>query len=255
MANKETTTPDVFGTLVSIDVNAHTEMKAQNGVNLTYLSWPWAWSEVKSRYPDATYCLHFFEGLPYIVDPSLGLLVMTTVTIGGQSHDMWLPVMDGANKAMRLEPYTYKVYDRQTKAWKDKTVAAATMFDINKTIMRCLVKNLAMFGLGLYIYAGEDLPTAPQEDEPAAAQQPVKARAKKAAAQAQPEPELPAKAKKELPKGEDLDRWIEAIALGRKTPNGRTAWQAFVEDFQPSDIYQAALQDKVTDYKINHNLK
>jgi hypothetical protein len=72
--------------------------------------------------------------------------------------------MDGANKAMLSTPYTYK-----TK-FGEKTVEAATMFDINKTLMRCLVKNLAMFGLGLYIYAGEDLPEA----EPTPAPAPVK---------------------------------------------------------------------------------
>jgi DNA-directed RNA polymerase subunit RPC12/RpoP len=65
---------------------------------------------------------------------------------------MWLPVMDNANKSMKLEAYTYNT--RQG----DKTVEAISMFDINKAVMRCLVKNLAMFGLGLYIYAGEDLP-------------------------------------------------------------------------------------------------
>ena len=65
---------------------------------------------------------------------------------------MWLPVMDNANKTMKLNPYTYK-----TKKG-EKTVSAISMFDINKAVMRCLVKNLAMFGLGLYIYAGEDLP-------------------------------------------------------------------------------------------------
>ena len=65
---------------------------------------------------------------------------------------MWLPVMNGANKSMKLEAYQYKTYSGI------KTCEPATMFDINKTIMRCLTKNLAMFGLGLYIYAGEDLP-------------------------------------------------------------------------------------------------
>jgi NH3-dependent NAD+ synthetase len=81
-------------------------------------------------------------------------MVITQVNINGETLEMWLPVMDGANKAMMNTPYTYK-----TK-YGDKTVDAATMFDINKTLMRCLVKNLAMFGLGLYIYAGEDLPEA-----------------------------------------------------------------------------------------------
>ena len=73
---------------------------------------------------------------------------------------MWLPVMDSNNRAMKSEAYTVR-----TK-YKEIVVQSATMFDVNKTIMRCLVKNLAMFGLGLYIYAGEDLPE-PSDDEPA----------------------------------------------------------------------------------------
>jgi hypothetical protein len=76
----------------------------------------------------------------------------TTVTIEDETLEMWLPVMDGANKSMKKTAYTYST------RYGDKTVEAATTFDINKTIMRCLVKNLAMFGLGIYIYAGEDLP-------------------------------------------------------------------------------------------------
>ena len=86
-------------------------------------------------------------------------MVYTNVTIDGITHMMWLPVMDGANKAMKNKPYTYN-----TKSG-EKTVEAATMFDVNKTIMRCLVKNLAMFGLGLYIYAGEDLPEVEAEEQ------------------------------------------------------------------------------------------
>ena len=138
-----------FSTLYEINVNNHTEEK--NG--LTYLSWAWAWAEIKKVYPDATYTIKKFENsLPYVYDENVGYMVFTEVTIEGLTNEMWLPVMDGANKAMKSEPYTYK-----TK-YGEKTVEAATMFDINKTIMRCLVKNLAMFGLGLYIYAGEDLP-------------------------------------------------------------------------------------------------
>ena len=66
--------------------------------------------------------------------------------------------MDLKNKTMKETAYTYQFYDTYKKQYVEKTVNAATMFDVNKTIMRCLVKNLAMFGLGLYIYAGEDLP-------------------------------------------------------------------------------------------------
>lgn len=147
---------DVFGTLNNINVNEHTEKKKTGNTELTYLSWPFAWAEVKKRYPDAHYEVVKFNGLPYVYDQQTGYMVYTNVTIEGITHEMWLPVMDGANKAMKSEPYTYITGYGQYA--KEKTCEAATMFDVNKTIMRCLVKNLAMFGLGLYIYAGEDLP-------------------------------------------------------------------------------------------------
>lgn len=138
-----------FNKLFQLDVNEHVEKKN----NLSYLTWAWAWAEVKKIYPDASYTIKTFEnGLPYVYDPNTGYMVFTTVTIEGLTHEMWLPVMDGANKAMKAEAYTY------TTKYGEKDVEPASMFDINKTIMRCLVKNLAMFGLGLYIYAGEDLP-------------------------------------------------------------------------------------------------
>ena len=141
----------VFETLFEINVNDHIEKKK----DLTYLSWTYAWAEVKKKYPSANYKIHLFgeKQLPYIFDEGVGYMVFTSVTIDCLTHTMWLPVMDSANKAMKSKSYTY-----DTKFKKDILVESATMFDINKTIMRCLVKNLAMFGLGLYIYAGEDLP-------------------------------------------------------------------------------------------------
>jgi hypothetical protein len=134
-----------FEKLSAINVNAHTEKKS----NLTYLSWAWAWSETKKACPDATYKIGATD-----YDEALGFMCHTEVTIAGETLEMWLPVMDGANKSMKKESYTY-----QTR-YGEKSVEAATTFDINKTIMRCLVKNLAMFGMGIYIYAGEDLPDA-----------------------------------------------------------------------------------------------
>lgn len=127
------TQEELFAKLFELNVNDHTE--AKNG--LTYLSWAWAWAEFKKACPDAVYEVVKQEnGLPYTSDPNTGYMVYTRVTAAGITHEMWLPVMDYKNKAM-LNP---------------------SMMDINKTIMRCLTKNLAMFGLGLYIYAGEDLP-------------------------------------------------------------------------------------------------
>ncbi len=139
-----------FEKLSAINVNDKAEKK--NG--LTYLSWAWAWAEVKKSYPDASYKIVYdlYHNKPYFYDENLGYMVMTEVTISGETLGMWLPVMDGANKSMMAKSYTY------TTRYGDKTVEAATMFDINKTLMRCLVKNLAMFGMGIYIYAGEDLP-------------------------------------------------------------------------------------------------
>ena len=141
----------VFENLFEVNVNDHVEKK--NG--LSYLSWAYAWADIKKRYPNATYEIKRFgeNNLPYVYDQNTGYMVFTSVTIDELTHEMWLPVMDSANKAMKSAPYTYN-----TKYKKGLVVEAATMFDINKTIMRCLVKNLAMFGLGLYIYAGEDLP-------------------------------------------------------------------------------------------------
>lgn len=146
-----------FDILNAIDVNEHTEVKDTGSTKLKYLSWAWAWSEVKKKFPDAIYEIIKFNGIPYVYDPLTGYMVYTTVTIQGITHEMWLPVMDGQNRAMKAEPYQV-----QTK-YKTLTVPAATMFDINKTIMRCLTKNLAMFGLGLYIYAGEDIPEDSEE--------------------------------------------------------------------------------------------
>ncbi|PHR23605.1 MAG: topoisomerase [Desulfotalea sp.] len=143
-----------FKTLSKLNVNDKVEKKS----NLSYLSWAWAWAKVKDKFPEATYQIWKDEkGNPYTFDETLGYMCYTAVCIEGETLEMWLPVMNGANKAMRKEDYTYT-----TKSGK-KTVEAATMFDINKTIMRCLVKNLAMFGLGLYIYAGEDLPEVEPE--------------------------------------------------------------------------------------------
>ena len=149
-----------FIELNTLNVNEHTEKKD----GLTYISWAWAWAEFKKRFPNATYEIKKFDDencvqRPYMFDKNTGYMVMTSVTVDGLTHEMWLPVMDSKNKAMKSEEYTYST------RYGNKTVEAATMFDVNKTIMRCLVKNLAMFGLGLYIYAGEDLPEDDKKEE------------------------------------------------------------------------------------------
>ena len=138
-----------FQELYSLDVGKYVEKKQ----GLSYLTWSYAWAEFKKIYPDATYEVKKDEqGRCYFGDEQIGYMVYTSVTAGGLTYEMWLPVMDNANKSMKLNAYKY-----QTRSG-EKSVEAISMFDINKAVMRCLVKNLAMFGLGLYIYAGEDLP-------------------------------------------------------------------------------------------------
>ena len=152
-----------FNALYSLNVNEKTE--AKNG--LTYLTWAFAWAEFKKIYPSASYRIikDSNTNLPYFCDNDLGIIVYTEVTVDDLTYEMWLPVMDEKNRAMKLQPYSYQVWDKQKNGYVDKKVDAATMFDVNKAIMRCLVKNLAMFGLGLYIYAGEDLPEDTNEED------------------------------------------------------------------------------------------
>lgn len=130
---------NVFAELNSVNVNGHVEKK--NG--LTYLSWAFAWAEVKKRYPDAIYTIYENkDGLFYHTDGQTAW-VKTGVTINGIEHIEYLPVMDMWNKSIRIE--------------------AITSFDVNKAIQRSLTKACARHGLGLYIYAGEDLPESEQE--------------------------------------------------------------------------------------------
>lgn len=157
-----------FNKLLQLNVNAKTDTKGFGKNALKYLSWSEAWTEFVKVYPDAIYEVVKNENnLPYFEDHS-GAMVYVRVTANGLTHEMWLPVMDGANKAMKKESYTYMVneyvYDEvqrknvATGNMVSKSVDAYTMFDINKTVMRCLTKCLAMFGLGLYIYNKEDMP-------------------------------------------------------------------------------------------------
>ena len=146
-----------------LNLNGKTEEKS----GLTYLSWSWAIEEALRECPDMTYEVKKFDNsLPYVYDSNTGYMVFTSVTMKGVTREAWLFVMNGANKAMKAEKYSYLVkdWDESKKQGKHvdkaKWVEPATMFDINTTIMRCLVKNLAMFGLGLYIYHGASNPEA-----------------------------------------------------------------------------------------------
>ena len=126
--------------LLNLNVNDYVEKKGR----LSYLSWANAWKEFIKVYPDATYDIEVDENnFPAFHSEEIeGYICYTSVTARGITHKMWLPVMNNKNQA-NVSP---------------------TVMDINKTIMRCLTKNLAMFGLGLYIYAGEDLPDDDETD-------------------------------------------------------------------------------------------
>lgn len=131
----------VFETLNKIDVGEHIEKK--NG--LSYLSWAWAWKVLKENYPDANYKIYETEsGCNYFTDGRTGW-VKTGVTVNGLEHIEYLPIMDYNNKSIILEKIT--------------------SFDVNKAIQRSLTKAVARHGLGLYVYAGEDLPEEPKNEE------------------------------------------------------------------------------------------
>ena len=141
----------VFETLNAVNVNEHTEKK--NG--LTYLSWAWAWGELLKRFPDSTYTIYENrDGWCYHTDGKT-CWVKTGVTVEGKEYIEMLPVMDFKNRSISAD--------------------AVTSFDVNKAIQRSLTKAVARHGLGLYIYAGEDLPEGEEikpEPIPADALQP-----------------------------------------------------------------------------------
>lgn len=196
-----------FEILNSVDCNGKTEQK--NG--LTYLSWAWAWTELKKRFPDATYKVYEnADGWNYFHDGQT-CWVKTGVTVNGIEHIEYLPVMDFKNKSIPL--------------------GSVTSFEVNKAIQRSLTKAIARHGLGLYIYAGEDLPdesdgkNAPKKAEPAKAAEPVKTA----------EPDVPARTELrkfladkhidpqlvvgpcKLHKGSTPEEWTRALAYAKKT--------------------------------------
>ena len=130
-----------FAELNAVDVSGKTEKK--NG--LTYLSWAWAWGELKKLHPDATYTIYEDANGRFYHTDGKTAWVKTGVTVNGLEHIEYLPVMDFKNKSIPVENIT--------------------SVDVNKTIQRSLTKAVARHGLGLYVYAGEDLPEEKREEE------------------------------------------------------------------------------------------
>ncbi|WP_407399632.1 DUF1071 domain-containing protein [Treponema sp.] len=175
-----------FAMLNAINVSGKTEKK--NG--LTYLSWAWAWGEVKKLFPDATYTIYEnSDGWNYHTDGRT-CWVKTGVTVNGIEHIEMLPVMDFRNNSIPLDK--------------------VTSFDVNKAIQRSLTKAVARHGLGLYIYAGEDLP----EEEGEAVQEDTKKAAKK--------PETKKAAKQDPKKEEVFCEECDQAIIPIKSKDGRT---------------------------------
>lgn len=216
----------VFETLAAINCNEHTEIKKseytdKNGnkrtLELTYLSWAWAWWHVKKEFPDAFYTVYETpEGRPYF-DDGRTAWVKTGVTINGLEHIEYLPIMDHANRSIPAD--------------------RLTSFDMNKAIQRSLTKACARHGLGLYIYAGEDLPDA-LDDE---AREQVAAEVKKAPA-----------AKKTA--ATERERWIKAIATRAVNQQGVTAEAAYKAKYNPSPEEWQAVLDEVFNYQLENDI-
>lgn len=126
------------------NINVSDKVEQKNG--LSYLSWAWAWAELKKRHPDAKYTIYEnADGWFYHSDGKT-CWVKTGVTVGDIEHIEYLPVMDFKNRSIPVD--------------------SVTSFDVNKAIQRSLTKAAARHGLGLYIYAGEDLPEADKPERP-----------------------------------------------------------------------------------------
>jgi hypothetical protein len=132
------TQANYFTVLSQINVNEHIERKGQ----FSYLSWPFAVSQLRQFDPTASWEVKRFDNLPFL-KTDLGVFVEVSVTVQGVTLSQIHPVLDGRNKPL-IEP---------------------SAFDINTSIQRCLVKAIALHGLGLYIYAGEDLPESDAQGE------------------------------------------------------------------------------------------
>ena len=129
---RDITVAAVWSTLSKVDVSEHCETKG----GFTYLSWSWAWATLKGHYPDATFEKHVFDGQPYMIDSQGFAFVQVTVTVQGQPATEISPVLNHSNKPIKNPD----------------------SFAVNTALQRCLVKAIAFHGLGLYVYAGEDLP-------------------------------------------------------------------------------------------------
>lgn len=161
-----------FSEFAKVNVNENVEKKGK----FSYLSWPWAVAQLREKDPTATWEVCRFDNLPYM-ETKCGYFVEVAVTVQGVTLSQIHPVLDNFNKPI-TQPNSYQ---------------------INTSIQRCLVKAIALHGLGLYIYAGEDLPDGAEEEKPVAVKE-------------TPKPPATLKAKYQMFKGSDdgFDNWVGA---------------------------------------------
>jgi hypothetical protein len=126
-----------FSELYKVDVSKHIEKKGK----FSYVSWPFAVAELKKRHPDATWEVCRFDGAPFM-STNAGVFVEVAVTVNGCTLSQIHPVLNGQNRP----------------------IAQPNAFDINTSIQRALVKAIALHGLGLFVYAGEDLPEGESQE-------------------------------------------------------------------------------------------
>jgi len=202
-----------FEVLNSVDVSKHIEKKN----NLSYLSWAWAWAELKKRYPDSTYTIYEDNnGRFYHTDGSTAW-VKTGVTVNGIEHIEYLPVMDYRNASIPL--------------------GKITSFDVNKAIQRSLTKAVARHGLGLYIYAGEDLPSDNGSDaEPTT---PKTTKSKTAKAEAKP---------KAAPLSDNPRRALADYCKGKLFNIKNIATRYGLTNDSPDEAFIDALEDLINVY-------
>ena len=206
--------PNYFEELNKINVNDKVEKK--NG--LSYLSWPYAWGELKKKYPEATFTIYEnANGWNYHTDGRT-CWVKTGVTVLGIEHIEELPIMDFKNKSIPLNQ--------------------VTSYEVNKSIQRSLTKGVARRGLGLYIYAGEDLPDATEGTPEPPKAQPKKAPSKKAEPKKEEPKDVPPLTEEELLflsqrySGENLEKLLDYFKIDDISQIEPAAGRALIKKIQ-----------------------
>lgn len=228
----------VFAILSAIDCSEHVETKKNEQTELSYLSWAWAWHICKEHFPTATYTIYEdAQGRPYFTDGRT-CWVKTGVTIEGLEHIEYLPIMDYRNASIPVD--------------------RVTSFDMNKAIQRSLTKAVARHGLGLYIYAGEDLPWSEEEAKAREAEAPAEKPAKQTKSRKGKETPAPAEKVPETADYTPLPQsqyWtvIRLYAQGRPTKSGGNYRDEWIANTHADAEAIAAFDADVQQYRIANN--